>query len=78
MKASLALFSLLTVFTSYSLKSPAVPPTVVQIQEPTPILPSQTVPDSKLAARYFTIRRMCSLLILAVMSHKNAVYVPMW
>ncbi len=32
MKASLALFSLLTVFTSYSLKSPAVPPTVVQIQ----------------------------------------------
>ncbi|MCZ5895454.1 DUF1287 domain-containing protein, partial [Escherichia coli] len=32
MKSSLALFSLLTVFTSYSLKSPAVPPTVVQIQ----------------------------------------------
>lgn len=32
MKASLALFSLLTLFTSYSLKSPAVPPTVVQIQ----------------------------------------------
>lgn len=62
MKASLALFSLLTVFTSYSLKSPAVPPTVVQI-EPTPILPSQTAPDSKSAARYFTIRRMCSLPI---------------
>lgn len=32
MKASLALFSLLTLFTSYSLKYPAVPPTVVQIQ----------------------------------------------
>ncbi len=30
---------------------------------PTPTLPSQTVPDSKLAARYFTIRRMCSLPI---------------
>ena len=28
MKASLALFSLLTLFTSYSLKYPAVPPTV--------------------------------------------------
>ena len=32
MKASLALLSLLTAFTSHSLKSPAVPPTVVQIQ----------------------------------------------
>ena len=32
MKASLALVSLLTAFTSNSLKSPAVPPTVVQIQ----------------------------------------------
>lgn len=32
MKASLALVSLLTAFTSYSLKSPAIPPTVVQIQ----------------------------------------------
>ncbi len=31
MKASLALLSLLTAFTSHSLKSPAVPPTVVQI-----------------------------------------------
>ncbi|NRD51467.1 DUF1287 domain-containing protein, partial [Corallococcus exiguus] len=30
--ASLALLSLLTAFTSHSLKSPAVPPTVVQIQ----------------------------------------------
>ncbi|NYY78041.1 hypothetical protein DMI69_02655 [Escherichia coli] len=70
MKASLALFSLLTVFTSYSLKSPAVPPTVVQIQL-TPILPSQTAPDSKSAARYFTIRRMCSLPIPVVMSRKE-------
>ncbi|OSL44007.1 hypothetical protein EATG_03901 [Escherichia coli H605] len=32
MKASLALVSLLTGFTSHSLKSPTVPPTVVQIQ----------------------------------------------
>lgn len=32
MKASLALLSLLTAFTSHSLKSPAVPPTVVQIE----------------------------------------------
>ncbi len=32
--------------------------------EPIPTLPSQTVPDSKSAARYFTIRRMCSLPIL--------------
>ncbi len=63
MKASLALLSLLTAFTSHSLKSPAVPPTVVQIQ-PIPTLPSQTVPDSKSAARYFTIRRICSLPIL--------------
>ncbi len=31
---------------------------------PIPTLPSQTVPDSKSAARYFTIRRMCSLPIL--------------
>ncbi len=44
----------------------------------TPILPSQTAPDSKSAARYFTIRRMCSLPIPAVMSRKNAAYVPMW
>lgn len=29
-------------------------------------------------ARYFTIRRICSLPILAVMSRKNAGYVPMW
>ncbi len=35
---------------------------------PIPTLPSQTVPDSKSAARYFTIRRICSLPILAVMS----------
>ncbi len=41
MKASLALLSLLTAFTSHSLKSPAVPPTVVQIR-PIPTLPSQT------------------------------------
>ncbi len=77
MKASLALFSLLTLFTSYSLKYPAVPPTVVQIQANTNL----AIADGarlQMAARYFTIRRMCSLPILAVMSRKNAAYVPMW
>ncbi|STI82572.1 Uncharacterized protein conserved in bacteria [Escherichia coli] len=75
MKASLALLSLLTAFTSHSLKSPAVPPTVVQIQANTNLAIADGA-RQQIAARYFTIRRICSLPILAVMSRKNAGYVP--
>ncbi|UMX91975.1 DUF1287 domain-containing protein [Escherichia coli] len=58
MKASLALVSLLTAFTSNSLKSPAVPQRG-EIQANTN-LAIMNGADSKSAARYFTIRRMCS------------------
>ena len=77
MKASLALLSLLTAFTSHSLKSPAVPPTVVQIQANTNLAIADGA-RQQIGNTYFTIRRMCGLPILAVMSRKNAVFVLMW
>lgn len=77
MKASLALLSLLTAFTSHSLKSPAVPPTVVQIRANTNLAIADGA-RQQIGSTLFYDRRMCSLLIPAVMFRKNAVYVPMW
>ncbi|CDX09433.1 hypothetical protein SGP15004_10720 [Shigella flexneri] len=74
MKASLALLSLLTAFTSHSLKSPAVPPTVVQIQANTNL----AIADGARQQIGSTLFYDRSLPILAVMFRKNAVYVPMW
>ncbi len=63
MKASLALLSLLTAFTSHSLKSPAVPPTVVQIQSQYQPCHRRRCQTANWQHAIFTIRRMCSLLI---------------
>ncbi len=68
MKASLVLVSLLTAFTSHSLKSPAVPPTVVPIRANTNLAIADGAGQ---IGSTLPIRRMCSLPILAVMSART-------
>ena len=76
MKASLALFSLLTVFTSYSLKSPAVPPTVVQIQANTNLAIADGARQQIGSTLFYDPAYVQLTYPGGWMSRKNAAYVP--